>query len=383
MPIKKLKVCYFGTYRAEYSRNRIMIEALRCSGVDVIVCHEQLWKGIEDRVESVEGGWMKLTFWKRVLRAYLILLRKFRKIGDYDILIVGYPGQFDVLLARFLTWINRKPLVWDIFMSIYLISLERGLEERNRIIVGLLRAWEYFATRLPDLLILDTPEYVSWYQKTHQISAHRFKLVPTGADDRIFSPIYAHQSQDKNFTVIYYGTFIPNHGVIYIIEAIKLLSEYEEIQFDLIGDGPDHSQCIAYATKNVLTNVTFNKWLDKEFLVKRIAQADICLGAFGTTPQSLMTVQNKIYESLAVGKTVITGDSPAMRQSFTHRENVYLCKRADPDAIALAILTLYKDSSLRKKIADSGYATYQQNFSLHRNGERFKSHLICLLQKNT
>jgi hypothetical protein len=26
---RPLRVCYFGTYRAEYSRNRIMIEGLR------------------------------------------------------------------------------------------------------------------------------------------------------------------------------------------------------------------------------------------------------------------------------------------------------------------------------------------------------------------
>lgn len=382
MPIKKLKVCYFGTYRAEYSRNQIMIEALRCSGVDVIVCQEQLWEGIKDRVESVEGGWMKLAFWKRVLRAYYNLLRKYRKTGDFDILIVGYPGQFDVILARLLAWTNRKPLVWDIFMSIYLIALERGLEEKNRIIVSLIRTWEYIACRLPDLLILDTSEYVSWFQKTHQISANKFTLVPTGADDRIFRPMATQPSLGKQFKVLYYGTFIPNHGVPYIIAATKLLVEYKDIQFDLIGDGPDHPHSSEYADRNGLTNITFIDWLDKESLVKQIAQADICLGAFGTTPQSLMTVQNKIYESLALGRTVITGDSPAIRQSFVHRENIYLCERADPNALASAILTLYNDPPLRKKIADNGYATYQQNFSLNSNGGRYKSHLLSLIHRN-
>ena len=37
-----LRVCYFGTYRAEYSRNRIMMEGLRKNGVEVIECHENL-----------------------------------------------------------------------------------------------------------------------------------------------------------------------------------------------------------------------------------------------------------------------------------------------------------------------------------------------------
>ena len=56
IPDDKLKVCYFGTYRAEYSRNQIMIEALRCSGVEVIECHEQLWKSIDDRIDLHQQG---------------------------------------------------------------------------------------------------------------------------------------------------------------------------------------------------------------------------------------------------------------------------------------------------------------------------------------
>ena len=54
---KKMRVCYFGTYRVRYSRNQIMIEGLRRNGVEVIECHEELWRGIEDRVEVASGGW--------------------------------------------------------------------------------------------------------------------------------------------------------------------------------------------------------------------------------------------------------------------------------------------------------------------------------------
>ena len=39
---KRIKVCYFGTYRAAYSRNKIMIEGLRRNGVEVLECHETL-----------------------------------------------------------------------------------------------------------------------------------------------------------------------------------------------------------------------------------------------------------------------------------------------------------------------------------------------------
>ena len=54
---RPLRVCWFGTWREDYSRNRIMIEGLRRNGVEVVECHAALWGGIEDRVKLARGGW--------------------------------------------------------------------------------------------------------------------------------------------------------------------------------------------------------------------------------------------------------------------------------------------------------------------------------------
>ena len=374
-----LRVCYFGTYRAEYSRNQIMIQALRSTGVEVLECHERLWQSIDDRVETVRGGWLRPRFWIRVMRSYISLFWKFRKVDDYDLLIVGYPGQFDVAIARILSWIHRKPLVWDIFMSIYLIALERGLDQKNRLIVNLICQWEKIACQLPDLLIIDTFEYAKWFQKIYGIDHNRFKFVPTGADNRVFKPPLLQKQQSEHFNVVYYGTFIPNHGVGYIVEAAKILNTHNEIHFILIGDGPDRDKAIEYAEKNALKNITFIEWLSKESLIDQMASANISLGAFGKTPQSLMTIQNKIYEGLALRLPVITGESPAITQAFTHGENIYLCDRSNPESLAQAILRLYNDPELRKHIAKNGFAEYQLKYSVQKLGEQYKAHLLTLL----
>ena len=374
-----LKVCYFGTYRAEYSRNQILIQALRSTGVEVLECHERLWHGIDDRVETVRGGWLKPRFWIRVIRSYISLLRKFREIDDYDLLIVGYPGQFDIAIARILCWIHRKPLVWDIFMSIYLIALERGLDQKNHLIVNLIYLWEKIACQLPDLLIIDTFEYAKWFQEIYGIDRNRFKFIPTGADNLVFKPPLLQKQQSDHFNVVYYGTFIPNHGVGYIMEAAKILNPHNEIHFILIGDGPDRDKAIEYAEKNTLKNTTFIEWLSKESLIDQMASANISLGAFGKTPQSLMTVQNKIYEGLALRLPVLTGESPAITQAFTHGENIYLCDRSNPESLAQAILHLYNDPELRKHIAKNGFAEYQLKYSVQKLGEQYKTHLLTLV----
>jgi glycosyltransferase involved in cell wall biosynthesis len=163
---------------------------------------------------------------------------------------------------------------------------------------------------------------------------------------------------------------------MYIVEAAKLLRDEADIRFELIGTGPDLVKVQQYVEQNQLTNVEFHDWMDKDQLTERIHHADVCLGAFGTTPQSLMTVQNKIYESIAMAKPLISGDSPAVRKVLTHTENAYMCERCNGKSLANAILALKNDSPLRERIAQNGYTLFTEQYNLLNNGKRFYSHLI-------
>jgi glycosyltransferase involved in cell wall biosynthesis len=379
---QNLTICYFGTYRANYSRNQIMIAGLRVAGVEVVECHAPLWTGIEDRVQAASGGWASLSFFKRLLLTYWTLIKRYRALADYDIMVLGYPGQLDVFLARILTWLRGKPLVLDLFMSIYLIAVERGLTAKNSLSIRLLRKLEAWAGRLPDLLICDTAAYVTWHQNTHGFQPDRFRLVPTGADDRIFKPLDTCPKPVKGkFRALYYGTYIPNHGVETIIEAANLLKDQPDIHFDLIGEGPTKATATALAEHYGLHNVTFTDWLEQEALLGKITQADLILGVFGLTPQSLMTVQNKIYESLAMAKPLITGDSPTVREVLTHQADAYLVERANPGILAEAIAVLRRRPELCQTLSRNGYALYQRSFTVRQIGLLFRQHLNKLMQK--
>lgn len=381
---RPLRVCYFGTYRSEYSRNRILIEGLRRNGVEVVECHEQLWRSIEDRVQTVQGRWIRPAFWLRVLRTYARLVRRHAALrGNYDVMVVGYPGQLDVFLARLLTWRSRVPLVWDVFMSIYLIAIERSLHVRSPVAVRLLRTVERIAARLPDRLILDTRQYVDWFSTTHERPPSNFRLVPTGADSDHFRP-HTRPAEStvvpagSSFRVLYYGTYIPNHGVLTIVEAARRLAPHTDIRFELVGDGPQRPAAQALAERYGLDNVSFADWMDQDRLLGRIESAHLCLGVFGTTPQSLMTVQNKIYEGLAMAKPILTGDGPAVRDAFRHREHLYLCGRADPTALAAAIVELQLNAPLRAHIAQCGHQRFLCDYTVEALGRQFARHLYEL-----
>jgi len=361
-------VCYFGTYREEYSRNKIMMAALRSTGIEVKECHVSLWQGIEDRVNITTGGWRSPKFWWRAIKAYFFLVMRYFKVGDFDILMVGYPGHFDVYIARFLANLRKKPLVWDVFMSLYLIAKERKLDSSKHSAVNFLRRIEEGALKKPDLLIQDTAEYVKWFYNEYNIPTEKFRLIPTGADDRIFKPLPKSSHQDGLFHVLYYGSFIPNHGVRLIIQAARLLQDQEDFIFDLIGDGPDREMAEELVENFGIQNVRFYDWMDQESLIQQINKADVCLGAFGDTPQSLMTVQNKIYECMAMGKAVITGDSPAVRDEFKHEHEIFICERNAVD-LGESIKYLNNNPEICLMLGKFGYDHYEKYNSIKIIGE--------------
>jgi glycosyltransferase involved in cell wall biosynthesis len=358
---RPLRVCFFGTYRANYVRNQVMIEGLRRQGVTVYECHAPLWRGVEDRVRQAGGGWLRPAFWRRAIAAYWRLWRAHWQTPDYDVMLVGYPGQFDVYLGRLLSLKRRQPMVLDILMSLHLIAEERGLTSQSPLTGRLIFHLEKWGLRLPDLLIADTADYQRYYCEKYSLRPEKFRRIPLGVDDRYFHPRPHIQPMTNCFRVLYYGTFIPLHGVETIIQAAMLLQHLSHIRFDFYGDGQERARSEELARDLNLDNVHFHGWLNTEHLPEKIAQAHVCLGVFGTTKQSQFTIQNKIWEGMMMQRPVITGDSDTVRAELVHKEHVYLVERANPQALAEAILELEANPELRQQMATAAYERAQNN----------------------
>jgi hypothetical protein len=124
---------------------------------------------------------------------------------------------------------------------------------------------------------------------------------------------------------------------------------------------------------NLKTLILYPGWSKANW--QRSGQAGILLGAFGNTPQSLMTVQNKIYEGLAMGKAVISGDSPAVRAGDV-AWRAYLPVRGDnPAALARSYPGLRDDPELRERLGQNGRCLFNEKFSMDQIGRLAASHL--------
>jgi glycosyltransferase involved in cell wall biosynthesis len=182
--------------------------------------------------------------------------------------------------------------------------------------------------------------------------------------------------------VLFFGKYIPLHGIDTILNAANLLKKEKNIHFRMHGTGQLKEDAVRQAQSLGLENVTFTDWLeDASRLSSEFAPYQVCLGAFGDTRASRMTIQNKIYEGMAMRKAVITGDSPTVRSVFTDRDHLILCPRADPAALADAIVLLRDDAALLRHISENGYRMYTERFSTKAIGHQAKKHLEELVNR--
>lgn len=371
---RKYSACFFGTYESSFPRTITLKEACRQLKIKVIECHEPFWELKREKLEffSVEST-IKIVF--KLIFIYIRLMIRYIQLEDHDAVVVGYNGYFDMPLAKLLAKIRRKPLIFSPVFPLYETSVEdREYINKTSIKSKVIHLIDKISCRLADLIIIETDSYMNYYCKEFKIPKEKFFKLPLGADETNYFPQEQEiQKNDSNhLKVLFYGKFIPLQGISYIIEAAKLLEKEEEIEFEIIGSG-QLSENIKNLAENLnIKNVSFIDWVNYTDLPNHIQKANICLGIFGTTHKAQRGVPIKVYESLAMKKPVITGNSPAAREVFKHKINSILCEMGNPKALAESILLLKENKKLREDIAEAGFKLYKDLFSSRRIAKEFE-----------
>ncbi|MBK7369336.1 MAG: glycosyltransferase [Candidatus Eisenbacteria bacterium] len=67
-------------------------------------------------------------------------------------------------------------------------------------------------------------------------------------------------------------------------------------------------------------------------------------------------VPHKLYQGLATGRAVVTGDGPGVREVFTGDRDLLLVPRANSEALAAALESLLLDAARREVLGAAGRA---------------------------
>lgn len=380
---RKYSICFFGTYESSFPRTITLKEACRIKRFKVIECHKPFWENMTQKVEFFSIISM-IKYGFKLMLAYTSLAVRYLKLENHDVVIVGYNGYFDIPLAKLLTKIRKKPLIFTPVFPLYETLVEdRKYVNKTSIKSKIIHLIDEISCRLADFIIIETDSYIDYYCEEFKIPREKYFKIPLGADEtNFFQRQQKVQKKDPNLLkLLFYGKFIPLQGISYIIKAAKILEKNKDVEFEIIGSGQLSNNIRNLAAKLDNKNIKFIDWINYRELPEHIQDADVCLGIFGSTPKAQRGVPIKVYEALAMKKPVITGDTPAAREVFTDKVNAILCEIGNPEALADSIILLKENRELRANIAESGYKLFQKIFSSEQIANRLEIALDKCLHK--
>ncbi|MEO1270589.1 MAG: glycosyltransferase, partial [Myxococcota bacterium] len=243
------------------------------------------------------------------------------------------------------------------------------VEDRKLYTPGSLQAWiahwqDWSSCRAADFLIFDTHEHRDYFYTRYGLEQPS-DVVPVGVPE-MFQPQPPPPDPEEGapVEVLFYGTYIPLQGIETILRGASKVTA--SARLTLIGRGQtyDAMQTLAGTLGLDDERVHFEDPVPFETLPGRLAASHISLGIFGTTAKALRVVPNKVVQAAAMGRPIITGDTPAIRRYFTHGETAWLVPPGDGEALAKAIDHLCAQPELLRTLGEGSRAVFEAHFSL-------------------
>lgn len=332
----------WGTYDLGKPRTRILLRGLREAGADLVECHTEIWSGVEDKAQL--AGWQQIAGRAlKLLAAYPALIFRYLRAPAHDVVIVGYLGHLDVLVLWPFARLRGVPVLWDAFLSLYETVVEdRAMVGPRSLLARLLWAWDWLACRAAQMVLLDTKAHARWFESAFGLRPQRTAALFVGAEPDAFAAVSdaGAPAAGEPVRILFYGQFIPLHGIETIIRAAALTQPTDYV-WTIIGTGQEASRIKRILDARPLPNVEWIPWVPYLELRQRIAAAHICLGIFGQSGKAGRVIPNKAFQVIAAGRPLVTRDSPAMRElTDGSAGTIALVAPGDPAALVAGIEAL-------------------------------------------
>lgn len=339
--MERMQILFLAGRERSYMRNQVLINALSNLG-DVSVA-----------AKDYNG--------RSIITRSLLSIISYRRLAashSFDLIVVGFYGN---LITRLIGKTGTIPILFDAFVSTYdtLINDRRAFPSSSP--GARMATWlDAQACQRADHILCDTQANAGYFMDRHAIPAGKVDRIFVGCDESLFKPTKGVRKNDP-IEVLFYGTYLPLHGVDVILRAAALLKDHQDIRLIILGNGKGRPEIQKMEEAQHLANVSFLPAVPITDLPAVITQADICLGGpFGPGVKADRVIAGKTFQMLAMAKPVIVSRNTANPELLTDHKDALFCNREDPQDLAQAILRLAVDPELRKRLGENGYQTYKR-----------------------
>lgn len=284
---------------------------------------------------------------------------------SYDVIFVYAPSPLlQALPALFLGWLKRVPVVLYV-QDLWPDSLEATGYIKSQLIIRCVKLIVSFIYKRTDFILVSSQPFKDII---HSYGT-KAKIIyyPNSVENMFSDPESGLKPMipelDTGFKVVFAGNVGSAQAVQVIVDAAKLLREYSDIRFIVVGSGSE----LDWMKNQILSHDMRNLFLVGRYPVEAmpniLSRASALLVTLADRPIFALTVPNKIQAYLAVGRPIVACMNGEGARIVEEAGAGISMPAEDGAALAAGILKLYElPDSERVQMGKNGQSYFAKNF---------------------
>ncbi len=287
---------------------------------------------------------------------------------EYDTIFVYAPSPvLQALPAILLGKLKKVPVILWV-QDLWPESLSATEHVKSSLILSAVRYLVKFCYSHVDLILVQSKAFIEPVKKL--AIGKRVEYFPNTVDSNFYnlknkkSPLI--HSLNTGFSILFAGNIGNAQSMETIVEASLILQKYSDIKIVVVGSGSKLDWVFEQKKLKNLDNLHLEGHFPIDVMPSIMRSASVLLVSLKDNPIFELTVPNKIQAYLAIGKPIVASLNGEGARIVVESGAGLAVPAEDAQALANAILILYKMSENKlAAMADNGRKYFKKNFDEH------------------
>ncbi|MBD1900967.1 glycosyltransferase family 4 protein [Trichocoleus sp. DQ-A3] len=295
-----------------------------------------------------------------------------------DVILLTVPPLPVSVPAALLGWLHRCPVVLNLQDILPEAAVHTGLLTNKRMI-AIFEKLENFAYRTATKISVIADGFVD-NLVGKGVPKSKIRLIPNWVDVNFIQPLpkennyfRAVHQLDGKFVVLYSGNIGRTQPLKTLIDAATCLRHIPDIAVVIVGEDKALQDLELYCQKVDAPNVLLLPFQPREKLPELLAAADVGLVMQKENVISF-NMPSKIQVLLASGRAILASvpASGTAAKAVQHSGGGVVVPPENPEALAAAILDLYKNPDKGERLGQQGRQYAIENYSFKHALEQYE-----------